>query len=246
MKNEFTIYTIEKAASSNLLMQEWLNQKKLNPGDVIRVVNQENGIGQSGNSWESEAGKNLTFSMFLDTSFLPAAELFSLNKAISLAIVDYLTNKQIADVQIKWPNDVYVGSKKISGMLTYNSFLGEKLENSIVGIGLNMNQTVFKSDARNPVSLKQLTEYEYDLDAELAALLLCIESQWNLLRNGKTKTMEVNYKKMLYGFGQKRAYKDKNGVFNGKICGVDLYGRLTIQHENESRKIYDIKEIEFL
>lgn len=246
MKHRFNIKTIAETASTNLLMKGLEKEDLLKNGDVLRAINQTGGIGQTGNFWESEAGKNLTFSLFLDTHFLAAAEVFQLNKVISLAIYDYLVEMKISDVKIKWPNDVYVGDKKIAGMLTHNSFLGDKLENSIIGIGLNINQLEFLSNAPNPVSLKQIIERNYILEEELDSLLQFIYLRIIQLAKQEFQLLNNDYLKRLYGINEKREFKDEGGKFFGLIKGVDSYGRLLIEKDTKKLFTYDVKGVTFL
>jgi len=246
MKHRFKIKTVDDTSSTNLLMKELEKAGKLVNGDVIRAVNQAGGIGQNGNYWESEGGKNLTFSLFLEPHFLAAAEVFQLNKIISIAIHDYLTAKNVSNIKIKWPNDVYVGDKKIAGMLTHNNFLGDKLENSILGIGLNINQIEFKSDAPNPVSLKRITQIDCILEDELDSLLQFIYLRIIQLAKGDFRQINSDYLDHLYGFGQSREFKDTEGSFIGIIKGVDSFGRLLVEKDKGIISTYDLKAIEFL
>jgi BirA family biotin operon repressor/biotin-[acetyl-CoA-carboxylase] ligase len=246
MKHRFTIKIVEETASTNLLMKELEKEGLLKNGLVLRAVNQTGGIGQSGNFWESEAGKNLTFSLFLDTHFLATEHVFQLNKIVSLAIHDYLVEMKISDVKIKWPNDVYVGDKKIAGMLTHNSFLGDKLENSIIGIGLNINQVEFLSNAPNPVSLKQISNRDFNLDEELDKLLQFIYMRIIQLAKGELKQINDDYLNYLLGINEKRKFKDDKREFYGYIKGVDSFGLLLIEKDTKELVTYDVKAIDFL
>lgn len=114
------------------------------------------GRGQTGNGWESEEGQNLLCSILLP----PRKNLFELNMVVAAAVQRLLGE----DFTIKWPNDVYYGDKKIAGILVENAIIGNEIKYSIAGIGLNVNQTEWKSDAPNPVSLKQITGEEYNID----------------------------------------------------------------------------------
>lgn len=136
----------------------------LSHGAVIAARRQTSGRGQLGNSWEAEAGKNLTFSMLLRPQVVPPGEAFAISMCTALSIASVISEAMdSAEVRIKWPNDIYVGDRKICGILIENSF-GTGIERSIVGVGINVNQRVFRSDAPNPVSMWQLTGREYDLD----------------------------------------------------------------------------------
>ncbi len=141
---------------------------------------------------------------------------------------------------------MYVGEKKIAGMLTHNSFLGDKLEHSIIGIGLNINQVDFLSDAPNPVSLKLITQKNYTLKVELESLLQLIYMRISQLEKGMLKQINDDYLKYLLGINEKRKFKDDKGSFFGLIKGVDSYGRLLIKKDTKELVTYDVKAVEFL
>lgn len=134
---------------------------------VVVSRTQTGGRGQFSRKWHSASGKNLTFSIFLKYSLIhpfPAAEQHRLSMASALSVIDFMADFGI-DARIKKPNDIYVGSSKICGILIENSLLGEYMDWSIVGVGINVNQTAFPADLPNPVSMLQLSGggKEYDL-----------------------------------------------------------------------------------
>lgn len=139
-------------------------------GAAVIARRQTAGRGQRGNSWESEPGKNLTFSLVLRPEWVEVARQFCISQAVSLAIVEVLERHlgEDAHISIKWPNDIYVGDKKICGILIENSVSGKKLARCIVGVGINVNQTQFVSDAPNPVSMAQIAGREFSVE-QLAA-----------------------------------------------------------------------------
>lgn len=140
-------------------------------GTVVSAVAQTAGRGQRGNSWESEPGKNLSFSMVLRPVHWPVTRQFELSMAVSVGAARALSAAMPGvDVRIKWPNDIYVGDGKMVGMLLENTLTGSEIARCIAGIGINVNQRIFRSDAPNPVSMAMLTGREYDLDALLAAV----------------------------------------------------------------------------
>lgn len=245
MKHRFKVKTVDETTSTNSLMQELLKAGKLNNGDVIRANYQSRGIGQVGNLWESEKGKNLTFSLFLDTHFLDASEVFYLNKIVSIAIHKYLTDLGILDVKIKWPNDIYIGNKKVAGMLTNNSFLGNNLQNSIIGVGLNVNQVEFLKNVPNPTSLKLVSQKNYNLDKELEKLLQYIYQHINQLAQAGFSQIDTDYLNRLYQFQEQHKYKDSSGAFVGEIIGVDAHGQLRIEKINGEQLTFGIKDLSF-
>lgn len=133
-------------------------------GAVYRAIRQTAGRGQRGNSWEAAPGLNLTFSMLLRPHSVRPAEAFAVSMLTSLSIADVLQRHLGLEVRIKWPNDIYVGDRKLVGILIENAF-SSSIDHSIIGVGINVNQREFLSDAPNPVSMFQLAQREFDLDA---------------------------------------------------------------------------------
>lgn len=141
-------------------------------GDVLVCRTQTAGRGQRGNTWESEPGKNLTFSVFLRPAAIKASDAFLLSMAVSVGIVDALNRiVEPERIAVKWPNDIYWNDMKLAGILIENSFQGQSIGHSIVGIGLNINQKKFVSDAPNPVSLANISGKKYDLDDTLKTVV---------------------------------------------------------------------------
>lgn len=136
-------------------------------GDVLVVREQTAGRGQRGNSWEAEPGCNLTFSMMLCPHAIRPADAFLLSMLTALSIADSLEALLGSEVRVKWPNDIYVGDRKIVGILIENSFSGSSYDHAVLGVGLNVNQTRFVSDAPNPVSMAQISGHGFDLDEVL-------------------------------------------------------------------------------
>ena len=168
-------------------------------GTVIYTPSQTAGRGQKGNSWESEDGKNLTFSMLLKCPPVKARDQFYLSEVAALAVVDALTAQAGDGFTVKWPNDVYWQDKKICGMLLENSLDGSDIAHCIVGIGINVNQQVFRSDAPNPVSLINITGREHDLDALLRQVCSRIEQVVKTLDDeAARKALHQQYMATLY------------------------------------------------
>ena len=133
-------------------------------GHALMALEQTAGRGQRGNSWEAEPGRNITLSLMLRPEGLPAVRQFEVSEAVALGVADTLDRLGIRDVSVKWPNDIYVGDRKICGILIENTLSGALIERSVAGIGLNVNQTEFRSDAPNPVSVRQITGVEFELE----------------------------------------------------------------------------------
>lgn len=159
----FPLVALDETASTNQYLSQLCNQLQESVAELTTVTAefQTAGKGQRGNTWEAEEGKNLLFSFVLYPSFLEARRQFILSQIVSLAIKEELS-RWSDEITIKWPNDIYWKDKKICGILIENDLSGHHIRRSIAGIGININQEVFNSDAPNPVSLKQITGKEHD------------------------------------------------------------------------------------
>lgn len=225
---------------------ELLSKSRPTEGTVISTYAQTAGRGQIGRSWESEAGKNLTFSIILYPDFLPAIANFQLNKAFALGVRSYVASclpKKI--VSIKWPNDIYVGNRKIAGMLIQNVLQGKHLQSSVLGIGLNINQAIFK-EAPQATSLYMETGKTFSLEESLLQLCTHIEAWYLRLREGHFDLLNNTYLEHLFLL-EKTAWfqRDDHTVFEGKITGVAPDGRLLIASGQQIQS-FDIKQVQLL
>ena len=203
------------------------------------------GIGQRGNHWEAAPGQNLTFSMVLHPSFLPADRQFKLTEALSLALVDLLSTFHFPfSTFIKWPNDIYVGGKKVCGTLVSTRLMGNSIASTVCGIGLNVNQTVFPDWVPNPTSLSLLTGQHYELEPLLHQLLACIERRYDELRSGNDP--EPEYLEYLLNLGAPARYRYNDEALEATITGVDPHGRLLLTAEDGRRLSCGMKEISLL
>jgi len=238
------IERIDKLGSSNNYAATQLLTKRLPEGIVFVANSQVDGRGQVSNKWESEPNKNLTFSILLYPDFIEIMKQFEISKAISLGVTDFL--KELTDqVTIKWPNDIYIGSKKVAGILIENSIRIDKISSCIIGIGLNINQQKFTSDAPNPVSLSQITGKIYDLEELLPNLCSKIDARYHQLRNRDFGLIDEDYTEMLYQRDRWSPYSDENGDYEGQILGVDQIGRLKIETRAGIVNKYHFKEVVF-
>lgn len=239
------IEQIEELDSTNSYASSLLTKKHPPEGTVISAKKQSKGRGQSTNVWESEWGKNLTFSIILYPSFVSVSQQFEISKAVSLGVADFLS-MHVDEVSIKWPNDIYVGKRKISGILMEYAIQKKIISSCIIGIGLNVNQEKFFSDAPNPVSLTQLTGKKYQMDDCLSELLDKINARYGELANGDFRKIDEDYEKSLYQKDRWASYSAKGNVFEGKIIGVDEYGLLMIEDRQKQILKFDYKEVSFL
>lgn len=232
--NDYALKLIEKGACEE--------------GLVVLADEQKAGKGHAENSWESEKGKNLTFSLVLKPFFIEPANQLLITQIVSVAILKFLQRFLPAElVKIKWPNDIYVQDKKIAGILIQNTIRGPKLDYSIVGIGLNVNQKVFFSDAPNPVSVIYYTGFEHDLGEMLDKLLVEITNVYtNSVSGSFVDSLNKFYIKSLYRFNLWSWYKANNSEFEGMITGIGDYGKLKMKLKNGEVVEFDFKEVEFL
>ncbi|ADY53541.1 biotin/acetyl-CoA-carboxylase ligase [Pseudopedobacter saltans DSM 12145] len=211
-------------------------------GTVIMADHQTAGRGQYGSKWSTPPGKNLTVSFYLKTDFLTVTEQFNLNKAVSLAVKDCLTYFSVEDCKVKWPNDIYIKNKKIAGILIENRIRGVHLRDSIIGIGLNVNQNDFH-DLIYATSLLNIKKKETDLEEVLMILSQYLESRFFELKS--QKNLDEDYFNSLFLFNQISTFNSKGEIFTGKIIGVDVDGKLLIDTESELRS-FNIKEVTFV
>ncbi len=216
------------------------------PGTLLWADCQTKGRGQRGNSWESAQGENLTFSILTVPEHIRLDKAFILSQVTSLAVVETLARYGIT-AEIKWPNDVYVGDFKICGMLIENDVRANGFLNaSIIGVGVNVNQEKFVSDAPNPISMAGLTGEKYSRQEVLEAFCQCFESLYaRTFDEEGCAYIDKKYMSHLYrrdGFYQ---YRDPDGVFMARIDRIAPDGMITLCRENGKRSEYYFKEVEF-
>lgn len=215
-------------------------------GTVIYTPCQTAGRGQKGNSWESEDGKNLTFSLLLKHPPVKARDQFYLSEAAALAVVEALTSEAGDGFTVKWPNDAYWQDKKICGMLIENSLDGTDIATCIIGIGINVNQERFVSDAPNPVSLINITGQEHDLTALLKKVCSRIEQLVASLGDDTAREqLHRQYMAVLYrNDGDLHPYEDAAGNrFMATVADIAPDGTLTLRHEDGTTHDYLFKEV---
>lgn len=220
-----------------------MTQKEdLPEGTLVITSNQKQGRGQQGNAWITEPGKNLTFSLILKPTFLAIKDQFLLNMVVSLAIRDFLQDHVHLKVYVKWPNDIIVDDHKLCGILIENQIQGSSFSNSVVGIGLNVNQRAFFS--RHASSMSMLTSKSFDLQKMFEQAVEKLEAWYLLLRRGLITQIKDSYSSSLYGNKELRNFRSAGGSFEGKIEGVDDAGKLLIKTEDGLR-YFNFKEVQF-
>jgi BirA family transcriptional regulator, biotin operon repressor / biotin---[acetyl-CoA-carboxylase] ligase len=239
------ILFIKNLTSTNTHAIRMASGERPPEGTIIRTNFQSAGRGQPGNKWESEDGKNLLISIILYPSRINPADQFLVSMSVSLGMHDYL-DSLIAGCSVKWPNDIYINDDKIAGILIESAITGSKIDYMVAGIGLNINQEKFTGDAPNPVSLKNLTNREYDPDSCLADLSVFLDRRYNDLRKENFRAIRDEYLSKLYRFNTPAEFRDSEGFFEGTISDVDFTGRMTIKDSQGKQRFYYFKEVDFI
>jgi BirA family biotin operon repressor/biotin-[acetyl-CoA-carboxylase] ligase len=238
------IIRVADTASTNSYLVGLSALECLPEWSVVITERQTHGRGQGDHSWESEPGANLTFSVLFFPVYVPAAEQFILSKMIALAVFDFVSGF-VSDVSVKWPNDLYVGDRKIAGILMENFIGGAYLNKTIAGIGLNINQERFVSDAFNPVSLRQLTGMVYGLEDCFYGLLACIASRYRMMSE-ETELLHGDYLRHLYRLGKTGRYCADGVFFDAVITGVNRYGMLEMVTATGEELTFGFHEVKFI
>lgn len=239
--------TLKEVDSTNNFLKGLLsNSKPLMDGTVIMAENQFAGRGQHQNGWHAEPGKNLTFSVLLQPHFLPVTNQFDLVRIISLGVFDALEPLLGSKLKIKWPNDIYYADDKLGGILIENIIQSGQIKNSVIGIGLNVNQDGFPSYLLNAVSIKQILHQDYDLKVLLADICRHIEAYYLNLKAGKISFVRNAYLSRLYWLNENKSFKSQMNEFNGIIRNVKDNGLLVVENNNHEELEFSLKEIEFL
>jgi len=232
--------------STNSYLKKLSTEKELSDYTIVSTEHQTNGRGQMGTTWQSDLGKNLTFSLLVKFEDLPIKYRFFISMAVSLGIVTTLNNEFDLSFKIKWPNDIMADKDKVAGILIENTFRGTNISQSIIGIGLNVDQEEFPSFLKNVTSLINITKQKIDRDLLLHQLILNIQSYFLLLKDNKLELLKEKYLKELYGYNLKMNFVDKNNIaFKGKIIGVAEDGKLELLDENRTIRKFNLKEIKF-
>jgi BirA family biotin operon repressor/biotin-[acetyl-CoA-carboxylase] ligase len=241
------ILKIEEVDSTNRYALSMLEKELLTEGIVIVAGNQFAGKGQEQNIWESEVNMNLTFSIILYPTCITAENQFLLNKVIALGLFDFTTRFiNMSAVHIKWPNDLYIGDRKVAGILINNAIIGNTFLYAVAGIGYNINQIHFRGDAPNPVSLKMISGQHHDLNDCLELLCNDLNKRYLQLINGELEKLDGDYLNHLYRFGRFHPYRYHEMHIQAKITGVDEFGRLILVSSDGQELTCHQKEIEFI
>ena len=209
---------------------------------VVTADHQTAGRGQGTNRWESAEGMNLLFSVLIHPSWIPVGRQFLLSEAGALAIKEVLDG-YTEGITLKWPNDIYWHDYKLSGTLIETSLKAGNIDSCIFGIGIDVNQREFHSDAPNPISLCSITQQEEDIDLLLQRILDSFERYYNILINGGKSTILSLYHDSLYRRTGLYPYRDSDGIFMASIEKVEADGHLVLRDDEDKLRSYAFKEV---
>ena len=258
---------LEQIDSTNAYLQR--RQSECDIRDwVVSADEQTAGKGMGSNGWESEVGKNLTFSLAVDMAFLPAERQFLLSEAVPLGIIEVLDevisvgfegidsirttsawndmpSKPAERLSIKWPNDIYYDNQKLAGILINSTIKASMMDISIIGIGLNVNQIQFQDWPTHPISLKMITGKTYDLQPLMEQIVERILIKVEQLKSNPA-AIEQEYLKRLFRYRTWADYEVDGKALRLFMTGIDEFGRLQLVDEQQKTHCYDIKQIKFL
>lgn len=237
------IIKLDAIDSTNTYLRQLSAIEPLQDGTVVVAKHQLKGRGQMGSIWNSQEAKNLTFSVFKDVSFITFEQHFCINLAVSLAVFKALQSFYVKGLMVKWPNDILAENKKIAGILIENVIKQNQINETIIGIGLNVNQTEFQ-DLPNASSLRLISGRTFDVDEVLQAVLKELELQFELLKKGEFLQLKTSYEQQLFRKNKPSTFKNIEGtLFSGYIIGISDLGHLLVKVEDDVVKSFDLKEI---
>lgn len=239
---KYNIQFLNQTDSTNARLREQILVDSLPEFAVVTTDFQVAGRGQRGNSWESKSAKNLLFSIYLTPTFVPVKKQFLISQISALSVADSLA-KYADGITIKWPNDIYWNQQKISGMLIEHNFSGEMLAESIIGIGLNVNQKNFVSDAPNPVSLYNIIGEEVKRENILNDVLNRLRNYYEMLKSGEELIIKA-YHNSLFRKDGFHLYRDKEGEFLARIVRVESDGRFVLATQDGEVRSFLFKEVQ--
>ncbi|MBK5720235.1 biotin--[acetyl-CoA-carboxylase] ligase [Dysgonomonas sp. Marseille-P4677] len=242
------IHLIETDSTNNYI-KNLLVEETIEEGTIVYTNFQTAGKGQRGNSWESEKEKNLSFSIVLYPKRIKANEQFILSQIVSLAIADYIRfridNIHIDDITIKWPNDIYWQDKKLCGILIESTLINDKIDVSVIGIGININQTEFRSNAPNPISLKQITGQNYDIQYLIQDIQDYILDYYTRLQQHRAE-LALQYKNILFRNNGYHLYNDGKANFTARIKDIKPSGILVLETKDGEERCFAFKEVKYI
>jgi BirA family transcriptional regulator, biotin operon repressor / biotin---[acetyl-CoA-carboxylase] ligase len=230
--------------STNEVCLNLAKQSNVFEGQIVWAGHQTAGKGQMGNVWVDEEGSNLLFSLLLKPNFLLPAQQFWITKMISVAVAEALSEYIPEGILIKWPNDIFLHGRKMGGILIENSLNNSEISQSVVGIGLNINQLENLPDKATSMAIA--CGQPFDLVMILENILLHIEKEYLALKSVFLDNLNKRYHALLLGKDEWGSFEDSNGMFKAKVEGTSSDGRLILQTESGIERLFSLKEIRFV
>jgi BirA family biotin operon repressor/biotin-[acetyl-CoA-carboxylase] ligase len=219
-------------STNNYAMQQ-LQKGEAQHGNAYFAFEQTAGKGRFKRQWLSARGENIILSVVLDTAALRLSQQFSLNMIAALSVLELFNKYTTEKNKIKWPNDIYCRDRKAAGILIENVIRGQKWQYAVAGFGVNINQTAFHPDLKNPVSLKQLTGKSHDVVQLAKELCAVLERNLMHLRPGNDDFILKAYNNQLYKRNETAQFKQASRVFSGLVKNVDEFGRLVVESDTK-------------
>lgn len=240
------IIKLDAIDSTNSFLKEWSGAEALQDYTVVVAKHQTKGRGQMGTVWDSQQSKNLMFSVYKAVGFIPFEQHFYLSIVTALALVKTLKSFNIPKLNIKWPNDILSAEKKISGVLIENVIKQNALSSSVIGVGLNVNQTIF-NNLPKASSMCLISGKAFDLDEILHVFLENLKRYFLVFEAGDLEALKLEYESKLFRKNKPSTFKDAEGeLFSGFIKGVSQSGNLIVLLEDEVAKEFSLKEVTLL
>lgn len=236
------IYRFEELTSTN----DEARADRYAEGDLVVAERQTAGRGQRGHTWLSPEGENLTFTLVVEPKFLAARDQFLISETAALALSDTFRRYAI-ETRIKWTNDIYHEDRKLVGILIEHFYSGTQLRRTLIGIGININQTHFDPSLPNPVSMRQILGRTLDREAVLDTFAACFAARYEALKQADYAAIAADYTAQLYRLGREQRFRLPEGEeFTATIEGVKPDGVLLLRHTDGSVRGYRFKEVEFV
>jgi BirA family biotin operon repressor/biotin-[acetyl-CoA-carboxylase] ligase len=244
-----TLFLLE-VESTNTYAMNMLRNVNAIEGTVVYTDHQTKGKGQRGASWSSEIASNITASVILKPQFLSVENSFYLSKISALAVYDVLAEilpESQYDIKIKWPNDMLVNKRKIAGILIENNFNNLSIQHSVVGIGLNVNQTLFENLGDTVTSLQMITNRHFERNEVLESLCVHLEKWYLKLKELKFGFIDEQYMKHLFGLNRIMQFMDATEtIFDGRITNITRDGKLAVEMADGKLAEFEVKQVKFV
>ena len=239
------VIRLSQVESTNTYVRELSNNNPTS-GTVVITACQSKGRGLQNNKWHSGDGQNVTFSLFLRDFKIDIKDIYHLNMIVALAIVDAVKTLGL-NAEIKWPNDIYIGKKKLCGILVENTLTSRSVSATIIGIGLNVNEESFPTNIPNPTSLRLETGVAFDIEDVFERILSAIDIKWDMLLSKDYGTIKKNYIDCLFQYNKVSKYMilKKQMVVDGTIIDVDSNGLVVLAYD-DIIEAFGLKEIKYI